>query len=119
MPEFCALCFRLASEASPFAPVEWAPLSPLFPVFLLVVIGFIFARWKNIVLAPLTEIIVYLGTPSLVFASLAGKPLFASEFAALCSGLALIFLGVGLIPEICFIAFGFCSRGFALPAGAP
>ena len=40
---------------------------PVIPVFLLVVIGFIFAHWKKISLASVTEIIVYLGTPSLVF----------------------------------------------------
>jgi hypothetical protein len=35
-------------------------LSPIIPVFLLVLIGFIFAYWKKISPAAVTEIIVYL-----------------------------------------------------------
>jgi predicted permease len=46
-------------------------LSPIIPVFLLVLIGFIFAHWKKISPAAVTEIIVYLATPCLVFTSLA------------------------------------------------
>ncbi len=57
------------------------PLSPVIPVFLLVAVGFIFAHWKKISLTSVTEIIVYLGTPSLVFSSLAGKPLYIADIA--------------------------------------
>ena len=39
------------------------PLSPVIPVFMLIVAGFIFAHWKKISLASVTEIIVYLGHP--------------------------------------------------------
>jgi len=62
------------------------PLSPVIPVFLLVAVGFVFAHWKKISLASVTEIIVYLGTPSLVFTSLASRPLFAGDIAVLVSG---------------------------------
>jgi predicted permease len=51
------------------------PLSPVISVFLLIAAGFIFAQWKKIKLASVTEIIVYLGTPALVFSALAGKAL--------------------------------------------
>jgi hypothetical protein len=33
------------------------PLSPVIPVFLLVAVGFIFALWKKIRLASVTEIV--------------------------------------------------------------
>lgn len=92
------------------------PLSPVIPVFLLIAAGFIFAHWKKISLASVTEIIVYLGTPSLVFSSLASKPLFAGDILTLFSGIVVIFAGVGLLIRIYFAMFGFSSRGFALPA---
>ena len=92
------------------------PLSPVIPVFLLIAAGFVFAHWKKINLASVTEIIVYLGTPSLVFSSLAGKPLFAGDLATLFCGTLLIFAGVGLLIGLYFLLFSFRSRGFALPS---
>ena len=92
------------------------PLSPVIPVFLLVAVGFVFAHWKKISLASVTEIIVYLGTPSLVFTSLASRPLFAEDIAVLFSGVVIIFAGVGLLIRLYFLVFQFRSRGFALPA---
>jgi predicted permease len=91
------------------------PLSPVIPVFLLIATGFVFAHWKKISLTSVTEIIVYLGTPSLVFSSLVSKPLFAGDIAVLLSGILSIFAGVGLLIGIYFKLFGFSSRGFALP----
>jgi malate permease and related proteins len=91
------------------------PLSPVIPVFLLVGTGFIFAHWKKISLASVTEIIVYLGTPSLAFSSLASKPLFAGDIIVLAGGVLLVFGGVGLLIRLYFWIFKFSSRGFALP----
>jgi predicted permease len=73
------------------------PLSPVIQVFLLVAAGYAFAHWKKINLVSVTELIVYLGTPSLVFSSLASKPLFAADIAVLLSGIALIFAAVGVL----------------------
>lgn len=91
------------------------PLSPVIPVFLLIAAGFVFAHWKKINLASVTEIIVYLGTPSLVFSSLASKPLYAGDMMVLLGGVLLIFAGVGLLIRLYFFFTGFHSRGFALP----
>ena len=91
------------------------PLAPVIPVFLLIAAGFVFAHWKKINLTSVTEIIVYLGTPSLVFSSLAGKPLFATDIAVLSAGILLIFTIVGFFIRFYFLISGFSSRGFALP----
>ena len=91
------------------------PLSPVIPVFLLIAAGFVFAHWKKISLTSVTEIIVYLGTPSLVFSSLASRPLFAGDIVVLFAGILLIFAGVGLVIGLYFFVFRFSSRGFALP----
>ena len=90
-------------------------LAPVIPVFLLIAAGFVFAHWKKINLTSVTEIIVYLGTPSLVFSSLAGKPLFATDIAVLSAGILLIFAIVGFFIRLYFLVSGFSSRGFALP----
>jgi len=91
------------------------PLSPVISVFLLIAAGFVFAHWKKINLASVTEIIVYLGTPSLVFSALAGKALVAEDIVLLFVGSALIFGAVGILIGVYFLVFGFHSRGFALP----
>ncbi len=92
------------------------PLSPVLQVFLLVAVGFVFAHWKKIHLSSVTELIVYLGTPSLVFSSLASKPLYAGDIVVLLSGILLIFAGVGLLIRLYFLVFHFTSRGFTLPS---
>jgi len=91
------------------------PLSPVIPVFFLIALGFVFARWKQINLASVTEIVVYLGTPSLVFTSIAGKPLYAGDLAVLFGGILAIYAAVGFLIWLYFLAFRFHSRGFALP----
>ncbi len=91
------------------------PLAPVIPVFLLVAVGFIFAHWKKISLTSVTEVIVYLGTPSLVFSSLASKPLYAGDIAVLSAGILIIFAAVGVLIRLYFLIFRFTSRGFALP----
>jgi len=91
-------------------------LSPVVPVFILIGVGFAFAGWKKINLASVTEIIVYLGTPALVFSSLAGRPLFLGDIAVLLGGTLLIFAGVGLLIALYFLIFRFRSRGFVLPS---
>ena len=93
----------------------FTPLAPVIPVFLLIAAGFAFAHWKKINLTSVTEIIVYLGTPSLVFSSLAGKPLFATDIAVLSAGILLIFAIVGFFIRLYFLVSGFSSRSFALP----
>jgi len=92
------------------------PLAPVIPVFILIAIAFVFARFRKIDLASITEIVVYLGTPSLVFSSLAGKPLFLNDIVILLTGILVIFACVGLLIKGYFLVFDFSSRGFALPA---
>ena len=90
------------------------PLSPFFSVFLLIAAGFVFAHWKKIDLASVTEIIVYLGTPSLVFSALAGKALIAED-VVLLSSVAHSCSAPSESYGVYFLGFGFHSRGFALP----
>jgi len=96
--------------------IDFRALSPVIPVFALIGIGFVFARWRKISLESITEFIVYLASPALVFASLSSKPLFATDILVLLAGIAGIMSGVGLLIWIYFSVFRFRSRGFILPA---
>ena len=91
------------------------PLSLVIPVFILIVIGFFFARYKKISLEPITEIVLYLGAPCLVITSLATKPLFAADIAVILSGALGIVAGVGLLIWLYGLIFHFNSLGFTLP----
>lgn len=90
-------------------------LAPVVPLFLLVALGFLFAGWKRIHLGSLTEILVYLSTPALIFTSLSRKPLAATDLAALALGAVALVAGVGLLVAVYFALFRFRSPGFALP----
>jgi predicted permease len=91
------------------------PLSPVVPVFVLIAIGFVFARYKKISLDPITEIVVYLGAPCLVFTSLATKPLFAADIAVILAGAVGIIAGVGLLIWFYALLTDFSSPGLTLP----
>jgi malate permease and related proteins len=93
----------------------FTPLYPVVPVFVLITIGFTFAHWKKISLLSITELIVYLGTPSLVFTSLASKPILVNDIVTLAIGVLLIFTGVGFLIRLYVSFFRFSSQGFALP----
>lgn len=95
--------------------VDLNTLSPVIPVFTLIGIGFLFARWKKITLDSLTDIIVYLAAPCLVFVSLSDKPLFAADIAVILAGAAGILGGVGLLIWLYSLLFRFRSGGFVLP----
>src|ERR1044071_9796342 len=90
-------------------------LLAVIPVFLLIATGYIFASWKTINLASVTELIVYLGTPSLALSSLASRRIFLEEIMVLSFGLLIIFAVVGLMVQIYFLVFRFRSPGFTLP----
>lgn len=91
------------------------PLSPVIPVFLLISTGFVFARWKTINLGSVTEIIVYLCAPCLVFTALATRPLDATDFTVFLLGAVGILMGTGALVWVYGLTSGFCSRGFTLP----
>jgi predicted permease len=82
-------------------------LSPVVPVFVLTVVGFIFDA--------ITEYVVYLGAPALVFTSLATKPLCAVDIAVIAVGALGILAGVGLFIFVYRSITGLVSAGFTLP----
>jgi len=92
-----------------------AALSAVVPVFVLTAAGYIFARYRKISLEPITEYVVYLGAPALVFTSLATKPLYAADIAVVTAAALAILAFVGLLIFFYSLATGFASPGFTLP----
>jgi predicted permease len=82
----------------------------------LVAIGFLFASWKRIALPALTEIIIYLTTPCLVFTSLITRRVVANDIVMMSAGILGVLGGVGILIRLYFALFRFRSSGFALPA---
>ncbi len=92
-----------------------AVLSPVVPVFVLTALGYAFARFRKISLEPITEYVIYLGAPALVFTSLATKPLHAADIAVVAAAALAILAFVGALIFVYSLATGFASAGFTLP----
>src|ERR1051326_9539684 len=90
-------------------------LSPVVPVFVLTMLGYVFARYRKISLAAITEYVVYLGAPALVFTSLATKPLYPADVAVIAAAALAILACVGLLIFIYGLVTGLSTPGFTLP----
>lgn len=92
-------------------------LSVVFPVFCIIGLGYLFARFKKISLEPVIEILLYLTIPALVIASLSKKPLVTADLAVVALAAFLVVAGTGLISFIYLSAIKRRElRGFYLPA---
>src|SRR3989344_1132092 len=91
-------------------------ISIVFPVFSIIGIGFLFARFKKISLEPVIEILLYLTIPSLVISSLTKKQLIIGEVAVVFFVACCVVLGTGVIS---FLYLRIINRkelrGFYLP----
>ena len=95
--------------------LELKALSPVIPVFTLVAVGYLFAHFRKISLASITEFTVYLAAPCLVFTSLAVKPLIPADITVILGGAAGILIGVATLSWVYARLFHFRSPGFFLP----
>ena len=75
-------------------------LSIVFPVFSIIGLGFIFARFKKISLEPVIEILLYLTIPALVISSLTKRHLVPSELVIVSLAASGVVVGTGLVSLI-------------------
>jgi len=91
-------------------------LSVVLPVFFIIGLGYVFAIFKRISLAPVIEILLYLTVPALVIATLTHKKILPGELAITSLSATGVVLGCGLIS---FIYLSIIKRrelrGFYLP----
>lgn len=74
-----------------------AVFATVFPVLALVGMGFVLGPRLGLDLRSLTELVVYLGGPALIFVSLLRADLAAGDIVTLAGGTAAIALGVGVL----------------------
>lgn len=91
-------------------------LSVVFPVFTIIGLGFLFARFKKLSLEPVIDFLLYLTIPALVLSSLSGKKLIAADLLTVAFSAFLVVIGTGLLS---FIYLSIIKkrelRGFYLP----
>lgn len=91
-------------------------LSVVFPVFCIIGLGYLFARFKKISLEPIIEILLYLTIPALVISSLSRKKLIFDDLATVSFAALIVVLGTG---AIAFVYLTIIKRrdlrGFYLP----
>jgi len=79
----------------------------VFPVFALIGVGYLFARFRQIDLDSITHLTVYVLSPCLVFSSLVRRQIIWAEVGAVAGGAAAVVAGCGLLA---FILFGRSAR---------
>jgi len=91
-------------------------LSVVFPVFCIIGLGYLFARFKKISLEPIIEVLLYLTIPALVLSSLSHKKLVTGDLAIVALSAVIVVAGTGALSFIFLKAIGRQDlRGFYLP----
>lgn len=86
------------------------------PAFVLVLMGFLFGRFADTDIASLTNVVVYLAAPALIFTSLASGPWINAEMGAMALGSLVLVLGVGLIVRLIAAFYALELGALYLPA---
>jgi len=91
-------------------------LGVVFPVFSIIAVGYLFARFKRISLGPVVDILLYLTIPALVVSSLSRKPLVTDDLLVISAAALVVVAGTGVLSYLYLKATGRTSlRGFYLP----
>lgn len=88
----------------------------VFPVFAIILAGFVFARLKRVDLEGITEVIIYITTPCLVFSALMKWSIAGREIVIIPAAACAIVLGCGGAAWICLRLAGRRERDLYLPA---
>jgi len=75
-------------------------LSVVFPVFCIIGLGYVFARFRKISLEPIIDILLYLTIPALVISSLSHKKLVLDDLAIVALSAAIVVVGTGVMAYI-------------------
>ena len=88
----------------------------VFPVFCIIGLGYLFARFKKLSLEPIIEVLLYLTIPALVISSLSKKKLVMTDLAVVSLSALIVILGTGLLAYIYLRVIKRQDlRGFYLP----
>lgn len=87
----------------------------VFPVFSIVLLGYLLARARQIHIPTLSEMAVNVTSPCLIFISISSKKIVASEWLVMGGGAVVVVLGTGLMMLAYQRASGIRMRGLYLP----
>jgi predicted permease len=88
----------------------------VFPVFSIVALGYLLARFKQIDIPTISEIAVNVTSPCLIFLSIANREIVATEWLTMGGAAMVVILGTGGLMWIYQRAAGVRMRGLYLPA---
>lgn len=91
-------------------------LSIVFPVFSIIGIGYLFARFKKLSLEPVIDILLYITIPSLIISSLVKKKFVYSELFIISMAALIVMAGTGIMSFLYLKIINKKElRGFYLP----
>jgi predicted permease len=93
-----------------------AVVDVVLPVFVLMAVGWLLGSVRSVDLALLTDIVVYIASPCLIFASLTAEELDLAQMALLAAGATWIVVSVGLLLRLAAHAVGARLGALYLPA---
>lgn len=90
-------------------------LRSVIPVLIVVIIGYIYGRWRRPDISVINKLCMELLVPILIFSVLAGKNVQLEEYVTLAIGVACIILGCGLITWLLCLFFKIEPKTFVPP----
>ena len=87
----------------------------VFPVFVVVAVGLVFARIRKVDLAGITEVIIYVTTPCLLFSALMKWPITGRDVLVIPAAVCAVALGCGALTWIALRMIGRGERDLYLP----
>ncbi|CAI8272548.1 MAG: Uncharacterised protein [Gammaproteobacteria bacterium] len=90
-------------------------LRSVIPVLIVVIIGYIYGRWRRPDMSVINKLCMELLVPILIFSVLAGKNVQLEEYVILAIGVACIILGCGLITWLLCLFFKIEPKTFVPP----
>jgi hypothetical protein len=90
-------------------------LATVFPVFFIIALGWLFAKFKNINLGAVSEIILYITTPCLIFSSLLKNQIIVADLLTISLSVLAVTSGCGLATGIFLRLSHLDCRGLYLP----
>ena len=90
-------------------------LRSVIPVLIVVIIGYIYGRWRKPDMSTINKLCMEILVPILIFSVLAGKNVQLEEYASLASGVTCIILGCGLITWLLCLFCKIESKTFVPP----
>lgn len=90
-------------------------LRSVIPVLIVVIIGYIYGRWRNPDISMINKLCMELLVPILIFSVLAGKNVQLAEYVTLALGVGCVIVGCGLITWLLCLLFKIESKTFVPP----